>query len=121
MEVAFEPYKKVSFQSYLRYKNSQEFADVIASFYPPGVPSQSRLYWANGVLFRFFSHPPSDALVQETINGHLIWDHIEFAPMPEYESVLRVTSKPLVTLTVLDVSNHAVFSPVTRWIHNNLI
>ena len=121
MEVAFEPYKKMSFQSHLMYESSEAFANAIALTAPTGIPGQARLFWANGVLFRFFTHPPSEALVREVINGHLIWDHVEFAPMPEYKNKLQVAEKPLVTINVLDVSNHIVFRPVTEWIRDNLI
>jgi len=121
MEIAFEPYKKVSFQSYLMYESSEAFANVIATANPPGIPIQKRLFWANGVLFRFFSHPPTEAVTKEAINGRLIWDHIEFAPMPEYMSQLQVADRPLVIMKVLDVSNHIVFGPLAEWIRKNLI
>ena len=121
MEVAYEPYKKISFQSHLSYQSAEAFANVIATANPAGIPFQSRLFWANGVLFRFFSHPPSEALVKEIINGHLIWDHIEFAPMPEYKKELKVAERPLGAITVINVSKHAVFNPLTVWIRDNLI
>jgi hypothetical protein len=121
MEVAFEPYKKVSFQSYFKYESSEAFAHVIALSNPPGIPVQRRLFWANGVLFRFFSHPPSEALSREIVNGHLIWDHVEFAPMPAYKNVLKVVERPLVMINVLNVSDHVIFGPVSKWIYDNLI
>jgi hypothetical protein len=121
MEVAFEPYKKVAFQSYLMYESSEAFANVIGLARPPGVAAQTRLFWANGVLFRFFSHQPSEALSKEILNGHLIWDHVEFAPMPEYKNVLKVVERPLVMINVLNVSDHVIFGPVSKWIYDNLI
>lgn len=121
MEVAFEPYKKVSFKSYLMYESSEAFAKVIALSNPPGIPVQTRFFWANGVLFRFFPLSPSETSAREIVNGHLVWDHMEFAPMPEYTNVLQVAERPLVTINVLNVSNHVVFEPVTEWIRNNLI
>jgi len=121
VEVAFEPYKKITFQSHLLYKSAQTFANVIALANPPGIPFQVRLFWANGILFRFFNHTPSEALSKEILNGHLIFDHIEFAPMPEYKSELKVADRPLGTLYVLDVSNHVVFQPLTAWIRDNLL
>jgi len=72
MEVAFEPYKKISFQSYLPYESVEEFANFIACGIPPNAIAQTRLFWANGVLFRWFNHPPAEAVVKETLNGHLI-------------------------------------------------
>jgi len=121
MEVAYEPYKKVSFHSYLMYESAEKFANVLALFNPPGVPVLTKLYWANGVLFRFFNHPPSEASAKEIINGHLIWDHVEFAPMPKYLDEFKVEKRPLVALKILDVSNHVIFEPVTKWIRDNLI
>jgi hypothetical protein len=121
VEVAFEPYEKVTFQSYLAYESAEAYVNVIGLANPPGVPFQARLFWANGVLFRFFNHAPTEALAKETIAGHLIFDHIEFAPMPEYKTELKVTDRPLGIMNVLDVSNHVVFDPLTAWIRKNLI
>jgi len=120
MEIAFEPYKKVSFNSHLKYESAEEFVSVIALSNPPGVPVQARLFWANGILFRFFNHTPSEALAKEIINGHWIFDHIEFAPMSEYKNELKVAERPLVMINVLNVSKHAVFDPLTQWIRDNL-
>ena len=121
MEVAFEPYKKVSFQSYILYENANAFVRVIALATPPGIPFQARLFWANQILFRFFSQPASEAIVKERLDGHIIWDHIEFAPMPEYKAEIRVKERPQGTLIVLNVTKHKVFEPFTAWIRDNLI
>ena len=121
MEVAFEPYKKISFQSYLAYENAEAFTNVIVCATPPMALFQTSLLWANGILFRFFNHPPTDAVVKESINGHIIFDHIEFAPMPEYKNELKVPTKPLANIIVLDVSKHVVFNPLTAWIRDNLL
>ena len=103
------------------YESSEEFAKVIAISNPPGIPVQRSLMWASGVLFRFFPLTPSEVMAREIVNGHLIWDHVEFAPMAEYKSVLQVAERPLITINVLNVSNHVVFGPVTEWIRHNLI
>jgi len=121
VEVAFEAYKKISFQSYLPYESTEEFVNILIEGTPQGVPFQARFFWANGILFRFFNHPPSEALAKETISGHLIIDHIEFAPMPEYKNELNTPKRPLASITVLDVSKHIVFNPLTAWIRDNLI
>jgi len=121
MEVAFEPFKKVSFQSYLAFESAEEFAKTIALLTPPGVPMQTRLFWANGVVFRFFAHQQSETLAKEILTGHLIWDHIEFAPMPSYGSELKVAERPLVTICVQDASKHAIFGEVAKWINEKLI
>ena len=121
MEVEFEPYKKITFQSHLQFESAEEFAAVIALANPPGFPFQARLLWANGVLFRHFSHPPSEAIAKELVEGHLILDHIEFAPMPTFKNEIKVAERPLGTIGVLDVSKHVVFGPLTAWILKNLL
>jgi hypothetical protein len=121
MEVAFEPYKRITFQSHLCYETAEEFVNAIALVNPPGIPFMARLFWANGVLFRFFNHFPSEALSKETLAGHLIFDHIEFAPMPTFRRELKVPERPLGIIDVLDVSKHVVFDPLTAWISQNLI
>lgn len=121
MEVAFEPYKRITFQSHLCYETVEEFVKVISLANPPGIPFMARLFWANGVLFRFFNHFPSEALSKETLAGHIIFDHIEFAPMPNFVRELKVPERPLGIIDVLDVSKHIVFDPLTTWISQNLI
>jgi hypothetical protein len=121
MEINFEPYQKITFKSYLKYENAETFADSIASASPPDSPSQVRLLWANGVLFRFFNFMPSEAIAKEFINGHIIFDHIEFAPMSEFKKELKLPDKAMVTITVLDSTNHVIFNPLTAWIRDNLL
>jgi hypothetical protein len=121
MEVEFEPYKRITFQSHLCYETAEEFVKVIALPNPQGIPFMARLFWANGILFRFFNHFPSEALSKEILAGHLIFDHIEFAPMPTFERELKAPERPLGIIDVLDVSKHAVFDPLTTWIAHNLI
>jgi len=121
MEVAFEPYKKITFQSYLCFETAEEFVKIACLANPAGMPFQARFFWANGVIFRFFSHMPSEALAKEFLSGHVVFDHIEFAPMPTFTRELKVQERPLGIVDVLDVSKYVVFGPLTDWIHGNLI
>jgi hypothetical protein len=121
MQIAFEPYQKVTFQSYLKYDSAQEFANVIGLSSPPGVPAQGKLYWANGVLFRFYNHNPSEALSKEWLSGHVIFDHIEFAPMPTFTNEIKIANRPLITIFVINVTKHVVFDPLTAYIKENFL
>jgi hypothetical protein len=121
MEINFEPYKKITFQSHLFYESLDEFIDVIVSGSPAGVPFQGKLFWANGVLFRFFNHPHSEALSKEILSGHLIFDHIEFSPMPDFQSEITSTNRPLGRIVVVNVSKHVVFNPLTAWLRDNFV
>ena len=121
MEVAFEPYRKLSFRSYMEYESPEALANVVAMPVPPGVPAPITLHWANGIVFRGAAYQPTDSIVKEYVSGHLLWDHVDFAPMPQYVKEIKAPDKPLVTVNILDVSKHTVFGPVAQWIRANLI
>lgn len=121
MLIKFEPYTKITFRSHLSYESVESFLNAISLGSPPGVQTRTRLFWANGVLFRQFSMPPSEASAKEIVGGHLILDHIEFTSMPDYENEIgRLSSNPLVSVFVIDVSKHVAFDPLTKWIKDNL-
>jgi hypothetical protein len=121
MEIAFEPYKKVSFRSYLRYETAEELARAVSLSAPVGLPAQYTLRWSNGVLFHIVGFQPTDSVVKEYIAGHVVWDHIDFALMPRYVKEIRLPEKPLVVFSVLDLSEHPVFGPLGEWIRENLV
>lgn len=121
MDVAFEPWEKVSFKSHMSYSSSEAFVNAITMASPAGIPGRLSLYWANGILFRYFPLAPSEPIAKEYLKGHLIWDHIEFAPMPTYTREIQTSERPLITVYVHDVTNHIVLGSVTKWINENLI
>lgn len=121
LEVAFEPYRKMSFKSYMKYEKPEELVRTITASIPPGVPAQSTLKWANGVLLTFANFQPADSVIKEYVAGHLLWDHVDFAPMPQYAPEIAVPEKPMVRVIVVDVSRHSLFGPVTEWIRDNLL
>jgi len=41
--------------------------------------------------------------------------------MRDFKQNLTVEERPLVSISVLDVTKHIVFGPVTQWIHDNLV
>jgi hypothetical protein len=122
MEIAFEPYKKVTFQSHLKFDSVDSFVQTIVSGTTSmGMQIQVRLFWGNGVLFRFYNHIASEALSKEMLDGHVIFDHIEFSPMPTFRNLLQSPDNPDIKIAVLDISRHVVFGPLTSWIHENLL
>lgn len=121
MEVSFNPYNKITFQSYLPYENAETFAKVILLANPRELPGTATLFWANGILFRMFIHPNSETRAKQLMDGHIMYDHIEFAPMPQYKSEIQIEDRPLAKIYVLNVTNHTVLDPLTKWIYDNLI
>lgn len=112
MEVAFEPYKKITFRSYQKYESAEQLANAITLGAPVGALFQN-LLWAEGVVFRFAGLAATDSFIKSVIDGYLYWDHVEFAPMPTYSREIRATERAAM-LHVLDVSNHIVFREVAK-------
>jgi len=121
MEIVFEPYKTLSFNSYFKYENPQAFVDVISTANPPDAPFQLKFFWANGVLFRVFNHPPTEALAKEVLSGHMKIDHIEFAPMPQFLNQLDIPNRPLGKINIINVTNHIIFEPLTAFVRDNFL
>jgi hypothetical protein len=122
MEIEFDPYKKLLFRSHISYENHEALVEAICMGTPAGIPGRATLFWGNGVLFRFFAFPPSEAISKEYVSGNLIWDHIEFAPMPTYvKEIQGPRNRSMFTVYVLDVSRHTTFGPLTKWIRDNLL
>ena len=120
MEIAEEPYKKLAFRSYLEYDTAEQLISMMAVTIPTGVPAQAALRWANGVLFAIGQFQQTDAISKQFMDGTLIWDHIDFASMPEYRPDLPVPGKPMITINVLNVSEHTIYGPLSDWIKQNL-
>lgn len=121
MEIGFDPYKKLSFRSYIQYDTPEIFAKTLTVAVPQGVPVQTTMYWSDGVLFRVVNLPSTDTVVKEYVAGHLPLDHLEFAYMPKYAKQIQLPDNPMVMISVIDVSNHTLFGPLGKWIRENLI
>ncbi len=121
MKVVFEPWKRLEIRSHTVYENVERLLDAVSAPVPPNTPAQTGLLWANGVAFRHQSLANSDSLAKAHLEGVIIWDTIEVAPMPKYERELHPPSKPMVTVQFLDVSASTTFAPVTKWVKQKLL
>jgi|SRR5690242_10534278 len=119
MEIVLEPFEKITIRSYLKHESSEAFANAIIISVGKGVPGRiAGLFWAKGIVFRHYPFAASDSINKEYLNRHLPIDHIEFAPMPQFRSEIRVGE---VIVAIMDVSNHQTLAPLANWIAENLV
>lgn len=119
MDVVIEPYERITIRSYLKHESPEAFANAITLSIGRGVPGRvGGLFWAKGVVFRHFPYSPSDNINKEYLNGHLPIDHLEFAPMSQFRSEIRIGE---VIVTVMDVSNHLTLGALAGWIADNIL
>jgi hypothetical protein len=120
MEISFEPYKKLSFRSYLEYDSPEDLARNIALSIPSGVPVQATLRWSNGVLFAIAAFQQSESVSKEYLAGHVLYDHIDFALMSKYQKTIKLPEKPMVAVNITNLSEHPLFGNLGEWIKGNL-
>jgi hypothetical protein len=119
MEINFVPYSKITIRNYARYENPQAFADAITlSLMRGGGGRMGPMLWAHGVVFRHAPFAPSDRITEEYLKGHLPFDNLEFAPMPDFVREIQYFG---FVITVLDVSNNYVLNNLGKWISENLL
>src|SRR6266566_588321 len=116
MEISFEPYKKLSFRSYLEHNSPEDLARSVATAVPAGVPASTTLRWSNDVLFSAIAFQATDSVTKEYVAGHVLYDHIDFAVMPKYQKEIKIPEKPMVVLNVQNLSEHPLFGSLGDWI-----
>jgi hypothetical protein len=117
MEISYTPYEKIIIRSYMEFDTPRSLSESIASEIIKGIP-QPRLFWANGILFRYFPFYASEAISAELIKGVLNIDQIEFSLMNDFKNEIQVSST--LKLKVLNVTNHALFNPLAKYIKDNI-
>jgi len=116
-EFSIEPYRKVSVKSYMRYESADAWAKVLTQSLRGMGGRIGNYFWANGIMFKHANYAASDNVTKQYLDGHLPLDHIEYAPMPEFRSEIRIDDA---VVTVVDVSANTLFRELTKWIKETL-
>jgi hypothetical protein len=116
IKVRYEPRKEVIIHEYSKYDSSEEFINNSVMGAPPGAVVTA-LKWVDGVLISFSALPINEVTSKEIIEGRLHWDHVSFAPMPEYKE--QVVTPNGITVIIRDVSNNPVFKRIAEFIKEN--
>lgn len=118
MDIAFEPYRKITIRNYVRHENSEAFAATLKLFQNGTGPIVGNLFWANKILFRYFGFALTDSINREYLQGHLPIDFLEFAVMSRFRKEIRLGD---FIVTIIDVSGHHMHNILTKWISENLV
>jgi len=116
-EVRYEPRKEVIIHEYTPYDSAEDLINASATSIPPG--SFLTVRWVNGVLLSFSALPINEVTTKELIEGRLHWDHVSFAPMPEYRD--QIIAGAGVTFRIRDVSNNPVFAAIADFIKKEFL
>jgi len=116
-EVRYEPRKEVIIHEYTPYDSAEDLINASATSIPPG--SFLTVRWVNGVLLSFSALPINEVTTKELIEGRLHWDHVSFAPMPEYRD--QIIAGAGVTFRIRDVSNNQVFAAIADFIKKEFL
>jgi hypothetical protein len=105
----------------MQHENPEQLVSTIVAGSPSRVPVQVVLRWANGVLFMLAPFQPSEVVAKEFLSGHLLWDHLDFAIMSDFQRAIRIAERPLLQIDIIDLSDHPIYGPFANWIKNNLV
>jgi hypothetical protein len=88
VKVTFKPWEEVIIHEEIRYSYDDLIKLNSIGVQPGGLAKALR--WAEGVIFRFVSMPPTDEVVRELLQGKIHWNVVEWALMPEYKNVILI-------------------------------
>jgi hypothetical protein len=118
IKVKYEPRKEVIIHEYTKYDSSEDFINTSVVGAPPGTVVTA-FRWVDGVLLTFNAMPANEITSKELIEGRLHWDHVSFAPMPEYREQIVTTNG--ITVVIRNVSNNPVFDIIAKFIKGEFL
>jgi hypothetical protein len=124
MKIQFKPWDDLEIKAYTAYPTVEQFLEAATAQIPTNAAGLAWFHWGNGVLFRFqplLAGQSSEVLTSALMKSRLIWETVELAPMPRFESELRMPSRPMLQIRIQDVSGNSFLGPVTEWLRVNLL
>ena len=89
VRVTYKPIKEIVILEAIRYSSVEDFVRSLEPALKAGQPVV--LLWAEGIVLQHSPLPPTtEFLVKEHIKGRVYWSHVAYAPMPKYESTIKV-------------------------------
>jgi len=116
--VRYEPRKEVIIHEYTKYNSPEDFISNFVKGLPTG-SVLTALKWVNGVLLSFNALPTNAVTTKELIEGRLHWDHVSFAPMPEYQD--QIITEKGVTVVIRNVGNNPIFLAIAEFIKEKFL
>jgi len=116
--VKYIPRKEVIIHEYTKYNSSDDFINALTKGAPAG-SIVNVLKWVDGVLLSFRPLPMNEVIIKALIAGTLYWDHVSFAPMPEYQD--QIITQNGVTVVINNVSGNPVFVAIAEFIKKEFL
>jgi len=100
VKVTFRPWEEVVIHESIQYS-----LDNLVTMRSLG------LLWAEGVAFSHAAMPPTEDIIKEMLKGHVHWNSVEWALMPEFKTFIEIPQTK-VRIPVLNVSTNETLSDV---------
>lgn len=117
----FEPYEKVVVKSYFKEDFDSFVFDIFSGVDEGDKGIVGYLNWGHGIIFYHQAFPNSELIHKERIDGTLHIELLVFAEMENYVKEIPLAKDGHVKIAVIDVSEHTLFGPFTKWISENLV
>jgi len=116
--VKYIPRKEVIIHEYTKYDSSEEFINAVTKGAPAGTVFTA-LRWDDGVLLSFRPLPMERIVIEALLAGTLYWDHVSFAPMPDFQD--QIYTQNGVTVIINNVSGNSVFKAIAEFIKKEFL
>jgi hypothetical protein len=112
VEFEYRPWKKIIIHEIMEYPLEYFFFQSTQGI-PKGGMGRP-LMWSNGVLFSSFFIQTSEEVVKQQLQGIVHWASLHFSRMEKYQQEIKRDNR--IKIPILNVSNHAIFGPMSNWI-----
>jgi hypothetical protein len=111
VKVTFRPWEEVIIHEEVAFS----FDDLVKinsiGVQPGGLAHPLR--WAEGIVFRFVTMPPTDEVIREQLQGTIHWSLVEWALMPEYKNVILIQDINA-KIPVINVSTTSILCEIAK-------
>jgi hypothetical protein len=111
VKVTFKPWEEVVIHLSIYY-SLEDLTKVNSMGVRPGGLAPP-LQWAEGVLLRFATLPPTDEVVRENLHGKIHWSVVEWALMPTYQNIIPIADINA-KIPIINASANAVLREVAE-------
>jgi hypothetical protein len=116
VEFEYRPWKKIIIHEIVEYPI--EYFVIQASENAPKGGVGRPLLWSNGIVFSSYLMQPTEEVVKDQLQGIMHWVTLNYCHLEEFQKEFR--GKDRVRVPVVDVSNHNLFGPFSKWLKKTL-
>ncbi len=112
VEFEYQPWKKIIIHEIVEYPLEYFINSATIGIKKGGIGRPLR--WSNGLILISTSFQPTEDVIKEQLQGIIHFTSLHYSRMPKFQR--EVTGADRIRIPIMNLSNHAVFGPMAKWI-----